>query len=187
MHVEKIELGARQMRRDEQLRGYLAELLDLQLEALALRVAGDERPVDGALVAQIVEEVVGLEGLGALLLVAEDEIDPVVDALADVGALQSGTHALDEARRTVVRPRRQDDVVDERAVAAHAQVQVELVAEEERGGRARRGRVVEFGYELLDVRVRGEAVGPGLGHRMKQTIRVVEATVLYLQNTIKSF
>ena len=45
---------------------------------LAQHGVRDGAEVDGALVGQVVEDVQGPGGLGALLLVAEDQVDPLV-------------------------------------------------------------------------------------------------------------
>lgn len=73
----------------EQLDGSLSEAGDLLLDGLELCGTVLERlHVDRALVSDVVEHVHGPDSLRPSLLVAEDEIDPLVQLAADKVALQ---------------------------------------------------------------------------------------------------
>ena len=66
------------MRLGEQLRRSLSETSNLVLDRLAHHRVGDSCQVDLAIVRQVVENVGGAHCFRPALLVAEDEIDPLV-------------------------------------------------------------------------------------------------------------
>jgi len=163
--VAEVVFGPLQMRLLKQLRRYLPKLLYLDLEALALRVLSDRLQIDGALIAQIKEQVVGPDGLLAPLLAAEYEVDPLVQTLAHVAALQRLAHLLYEQGRVVSGPARQNDIVDADIVLASAQVELQPILQEAaqlalEAIRVATG-VIELGYQLLHVRVTLQTVFPG--------------------------
>ena len=83
------------------------------------------------------------------LLVAKDEVDPVVQVFRHVGALERLAMALDEAPRVLSAPGRQNDVVDRRLVLTDTKV-VPVDVDQ------KLGKVEELGDELKDARrVRG--------------------------------
>ena len=77
----------------------------------------------------MVEEVVGLLGLLPALLVAEDEVDPVVNVPRDVLRLEGLPQGLDEVLR-VLGPRREPHVPDLRAAVPITKVNPVPVEEE---------------------------------------------------------
>ena len=116
------------------------------------------------------EEVDGFDGGGTLLLVAEDEIDPFVEMLRDVVALQGRAVDADEFARIVLGPGRQDDVVEGDAALLGAQVEAVAVDQHVR-------QVEEFRNELFDVgHVQFGRRRPRLAHRMEQSIGQIEMT-----------
>ena len=161
------------VRLGEELLGRLAELVDNVELGLALELVGDRVNVDRALVRQRIKEVAGGERRVALLLEAEDEVDPVVQALRHVVALERLPVLLDEAAR-LVGPRRQEDVVDALVVLLDAHVKVVLVDEQLR-------QAEHLGYQLLDVgrRLLGRQP-PRLLYRVERAVGNVEAAVLEL-------
>ena len=71
------------------LRGHLAKVVDDPDEGVLLERVVDAVDVDVAFVEEIVEDVVCLLRFPALLLVAEDQVDPLVQVGAHVVTLQS--------------------------------------------------------------------------------------------------
>mmetsp|Transcript_14780 Transcript_14780/g.29430 ORF Transcript_14780/g.29430 Transcript_14780/m.29430 type:complete len:293 (-) Transcript_14780:943-1821(-) len=96
----------------QQLRRTLAEVLYVRLGGLPLHHVFYFVDVDGALVAEVVEEVVSLDGVRPALLVAEDEVDPRVQMLANVLALEREAVDPYEFVRAAFRPRGQNHVID---------------------------------------------------------------------------
>ena len=128
----------------EQLLGRLAPRLDHRFDGRPMHRIGDllDRVAE---VARRMVHVDGVVGGAAALLVAEYEVDPVVEAARHVVALERLAHHVHEEARLVATPGGQHHVVDVVAVLACAEVEAlpvgeELVEEE------------ELGYELLVVR-----------------------------------
>lgn len=63
----------------------------------------------------MMEDVARVDGGAALLLVAEHEVYPVVQAVRHVVALQRGAVRADELARVAARPRRQHHVAQRHA------------------------------------------------------------------------
>ena len=115
------------MRLGEELGRGLTEVRDLgtqrcpihrrrTLAAAATRELGRVVQRDRALVREVVEDVVGGEGGGATLLVAEDQVDPLVDIRRDMLRLQRSTVQRDEGLRAASRLRSQPRTIDTRSV-----------------------------------------------------------------------
>ena len=166
--------AARRMRLGEQLGGYLAEVAYLRLEGVACARVLDGVEVDGALVGQVIEDVGGAHGLRSALLVAEYEIDPLVQLARDELGLER--HAIDA--HEIVRalgPLGQLDVVDGLLLVLGA-AQVEAIQVEEH-----LRQVEELRHQLLHVRRVALAVLPRRRHRVERAVRVVELAVLHVQ------
>ena len=67
----------------EKLFGHLAEAVDECDGRISLQRVVDRVDVDGTLVEERVKDVVGVHRCLALLFVAEDEIDPLVETIRD--------------------------------------------------------------------------------------------------------
>lgn len=72
--------------------------------------------VNVALVEEVVEEVDAVHRRLAVLLVPEDEVDPLVQVLTDVVALQRLSVNADELARVLLGPRRQHHVAKLHAI-----------------------------------------------------------------------
>lgn len=88
----------------EDLGGGLAEVVDYTDFLGAFFLVGDGVEVHGALVGHPVEDVGGFDGSFAALFVAEDEVDPVMQVLAHVWALECFTLFCDEDGWVALRP-----------------------------------------------------------------------------------
>ena len=106
-HVERVGGAARGVRLAQELCGRLAKVEDLVLEGRALELVLDAVEVDGALVAHVREDVERALGGVAALLVAKDEVDPLVQVRAHVVALERRAQRAHKGARAAVRPRRQ--------------------------------------------------------------------------------
>ena len=81
------------MRLLEQLLGHLTKVVDEPDRGVAFQGIGDVVDVHRAFVKKVVENVVGVQSGLSLLLVAEDEVDPLVKVTGDVVAFKSlGLH-----------------------------------------------------------------------------------------------
>mmetsp|Transcript_44910 Transcript_44910/g.72132 ORF Transcript_44910/g.72132 Transcript_44910/m.72132 type:complete len:272 (-) Transcript_44910:1091-1906(-) len=129
---------ARRVRPAEDLVRRLAEIVDLRDDGHLVDRVRDGVDVNGVLVGEVVEHVLRLDGRLPLLLEAEDEVDPVVEVLTDVLALEGLSHDPDEAAGVVVGPRRQLHVVHLLLPLRHAEVESVGVLEKVR-------EVVELG------------------------------------------
>ena len=103
--------AARRMRLGQELRRRLTKVLDLGLHGLLGDGIVDALQANGALVGQIIEDVAVADGLGSALLVAEYEIDPLVDLTRDELGLERQAVDAHKVMR-VFRPFGQLDVVD---------------------------------------------------------------------------
>ena len=72
----------------EELNGGLSEVFDLRNDGFPSEFILDGIQVDGALVGEVVKDVVGLFGFRSLLFVAKDEIHPMMQVAGDVFGLQ---------------------------------------------------------------------------------------------------
>ena len=161
---------ARLVRPRDQLRRRLPEELDLLLHRRSvLRVEALE--VDGAFVRQIVEDVQVLLRVLPVLLVPEDQIDPLVEMCGHVLRLERFAVEPHELIRRSVRPRWEPDVAEGVAPLRRAEAEVVGVAEKV-------GEVEELGDQFLHVRHVFEARRPRLRDRIKEPIGDVEAAAL---------
>ena len=168
--LQLLQTEALRVRGLQQLDRALSEELDLRYGGGAHgRVDGVQ--VHRPLVREVEEDVVGGGRLHPTLLVAEDEVHPVVQVHADVLALQRLAVDADELVGAAVSPWRELDVIDLHAVLAAAEGEAVLVAEE-------LGQVKELRDELLDVGGTSEHTLPGLSDGAEQAVGVVEVAVL---------
>ncbi len=168
------------MRPHKQLLRRLSELHDLHFEGEALGGVGDLFEVDGAFVAEGMEEVVGGECGVAFLLEAEDEVDPPVDVLGHVGAFEGLALDFQEVfgalgpvgQLHVLRGSATRGYIDGFFVGAAAEREPETVLQE--GGI--RGK--ELGDKLADVSGVLEGRMPFLVDGVEQSVGVVELAAL---------
>eukprot|EP00968_Pinguiococcus_pyrenoidosus_P013260 scaffold1199_cov265-Pinguiococcus_pyrenoidosus.AAC.31 len=159
------------MRLGHELARGLAEVIDLLLRrVLVLRVL-DLVDVDTTLVGEIEEDVVGLLGRRTSLLVAKDQIDPLVKIAAHMLTLQRLLVKPDKLPWISLRPRRQHHTVH--GVSILKRPEAELVAVQEHLRHAEQLR-----NELLHVRHGGGAAGVRLVHVEEQPVGAVESTIV---------
>eukprot|EP00160_Parvularia_atlantis_P020755 Unigene8732_Nuclearia_a/m.26721 Unigene8732_Nuclearia_a/g.26721 ORF Unigene8732_Nuclearia_a/g.26721 Unigene8732_Nuclearia_a/m.26721 type:complete len:448 (+) Unigene8732_Nuclearia_a:817-2160(+) len=157
----------------------LAIAADLRDRGRLLHLVLDLVHVDRALVRQRVEQVERLGRLLARLLVAKDEIDPVVKVLRHEGRLERLQVLAHKQTRITLGPRRQDHVVHALAVLLHAEVVHVEVAQE-------LGEVEKLGDELLHVRGRvRRRQRPRLLDRVERAVGDVEAAALKLEERLR--
>lgn len=152
------------MRLLEQLFGYLTEVVDESNDGVALERIVDLVYIDGALVEEMMKHIAGVDGRLALLLKAEDEIDPFVEMCRDEVALERHAMHANELARVVLGPRRQHDIVESHAALLSAQIKSIRVDEELR-------QVEELWNQLLDV---GHVI---FGRRQPTIFDAVEHTI----------
>lgn len=91
-------------------------MADLCLHRPSLHRVCDGIEVDGAFVRHVEKHVVRVLGAGPALLAAKDEVDPVVEVLAHVLALQCLSLQSDELVGGAVGPRGQHHIVQGDAI-----------------------------------------------------------------------
>lgn len=161
------------MRFSEEQRGALPDVVEgvddlaALLVFLVVSVVGD----GVALVRVGMEQIAGFDGGGSALLVAEDEVDPVVEARRDVLALEGLAEFRDEEERAALRPLGKHDGAHLVSVLFRAEGNA-VGVDEEVGG------AVEFRDELLDVLVARRDALPRDLDGVEHAVGVVEATAL---------
>eukprot|EP00968_Pinguiococcus_pyrenoidosus_P000311 scaffold16_cov242-Pinguiococcus_pyrenoidosus.AAC.17 len=150
-----------------------AELLNLlQGRLVEGRLFPCERfQIDCALVCEMEVDIAGVLGCLSSLLVAEDQVDPVVQILAHVLALERLPVDLDEGLRAV-RPGREDDIVDHLAGLGRAKLEAVAISQHLR-------KVEELRHELFDVTRVGGGAFPRLLDGSEKPVRLVELPVAH--------
>lgn len=110
------------MGRTEQLRGALSKLLNLRFDGGLLTRVSNAFYLDAALVREVVVDIVRSQGRGTLLLVPEDQVDPLVQMSRDIVRLEGLDVRADIIPRAT-RPGRQHDVVETLSAVAMTQVE----------------------------------------------------------------
>ncbi len=166
------------MRLLEQLFRYLAEVVDEADGGVALQRVVNRENIDVALVEEMVKHVGHLTGRLALLAVPEDEVDPLVKALADILGLERFAMNADEFPRVILGPGRQQHVVQHLPALLQAQVEIVPVGEKIR-------QVEEFRNELAHVRHVVLAGGvPGLADGVEHAVRQVKMAALQVEEVL---
>lgn len=116
------------------------------MQKKSLKCSGSTLPVDVdvALIEERVEHVDCLDGRRSLLFEAKDEVNPLVQVLGYVIALEGGPMHSDKLAGVVLGPGRQKDVTERYTALFHAQIELVVVCQDFR-------QVEEFGYQFLDV------------------------------------
>jgi len=154
----------------EQLARSLTERLDLLFNSLTHHRVALLVEVNGALVREIVEHVCRPDCLWPLLLVAEDQVDPLVELARDKLRLESLSVDPDKLLGTVC-PRRQLDVVHLGPVVQSAKSVVGAVDEH-------LWQVIELWDQLLHIACVPLTVGPAGPHAAEQPVGMVELASL---------
>jgi hypothetical protein len=113
------------MRSLKKLLGYLSEIVNEAYDRIALEWVVDLVDVHRALVEQVMKHVGRVDSGLSLLLVAEYQVDPLVQVCRHVIGLESGAVGSDKLARVVLGPGWQDNVVQ--SYAALLSTQIELV------------------------------------------------------------
>lgn len=127
--------------------------------------------VDAVLVSEGVEDVHVLYGLLTSLLVAVDQIDPVIDVFRDVPILQFFPEAGNKQKRIAVGPFGQYDVVDLHFLLGESILVVILIDEH-------LGQSVQLGDEFADIGGTGDCVMPRTTIVVEDTVCAVEFPAL---------
>ena len=159
------------VRRVPQLRGALPKVGDLHLHGPPRDGVLDSVHVHGVLVGQVVKHVARLDGVLAALLVAEDQVDPVVEVSGHVVRLERLPVEADELFLAAVGPGGQHDVAEGVARLGHAHVEPVRVGQ-------RLGEVEELGNQLLEVGRVAQAPLPGGRDRVKHAVGLVKVAPL---------
>ena len=128
----------------DDLRGVLSEMGDLRLEGHFLLGVADFLEVNAVLVGEGVEDIEVLNGFLAPLLVPINQVDPMVQVLRDVLALQFFPEPGDEEEGVLVAPLGEEDIVHCYLLLGEPVAVVIFVDEH-------LGEGVYFGDELADV------------------------------------
>mmetsp|Transcript_41689 Transcript_41689/g.126443 ORF Transcript_41689/g.126443 Transcript_41689/m.126443 type:complete len:514 (+) Transcript_41689:2086-3627(+) len=162
------------VRPPEQLHGALTEVSDLILGGLPQPLVLDAGHVDGPVVRQVEENIMGVDRLGTLLLPAEDEIDPGGELGGAHVGLKGGAHHLDEFFGGAAGPGGQHHVAQHLAVLGLTQLEGVGIPQE--GGVA-----VPLGGQFLHLGGGGaRAHVPRAGNAREQSIGDVKVPRLEL-------
>ena len=94
--IVKFELNLASFAYLEKLCGCLTEIADHSLCGVACHRVRDSVQINSTFVRAVHEDIESLDGLGALLLEAEYEVDPLVEMLAHIVALERLAMQIDE-------------------------------------------------------------------------------------------
>ena len=139
----------------------LAEIVDESNDGVLLQRIFDTINVHVDFVEKRMEEVGGFDGRWTLLFIAEDEIDPLVQVLRDVVALQCGTMKPDEFPGIILSPGRKYNIVQGHSALFASEIETVGVDQKV-------VQVEKFRNQLLDVgHVQLGCRPPGLSDGMK--------------------
>mmetsp|Transcript_32287 Transcript_32287/g.79275 ORF Transcript_32287/g.79275 Transcript_32287/m.79275 type:complete len:400 (+) Transcript_32287:1181-2380(+) len=161
----------------EELPRGLAEVGDLCEDSVAGDPRLEDANVDGILVGEIVEDVARLLRVLAPLLVPKYQVDPLVQVVRHVIALQGGARLAHKLPRVALGPRRQHHVIDLDAILARAEVEGVDIGEEV-------WVVVELRHKLLHVAQVGRPRAGAVALREAVEQPVADVKPATLQGTV---